>query len=66
MNYRPQMSDEMQLNIGDQVILESIWSDGWAQGYNLTTRERGTLAIAVLDSAPKLTPETGQRPIGYH
>ncbi|KAJ8327213.1 hypothetical protein QVD99_004936 [Batrachochytrium dendrobatidis] len=49
VNYEPQMTDEIRLTIGDQVILESVWSDGWAQAYNITSGERGTLAIATLD-----------------
>ncbi|KAL2914517.1 hypothetical protein HK105_205866 [Polyrhizophydium stewartii] len=50
IDYDPQMIDELRLRAGDQVLLESVWSDGWAHGYNITTGERGTLAIATLDA----------------
>ncbi|KAH9267133.1 hypothetical protein BSLG_007147 [Batrachochytrium salamandrivorans] len=58
VDYEPQMTDELRLVIGDQVILESVWSDGWAQAYNITSGERGTLAIATLDSASQTAPST--------
>ncbi|KAI8920479.1 hypothetical protein BC831DRAFT_506914 [Entophlyctis helioformis] len=48
VDYEPQMTDELRLTVGDQVILESVWSDGWAQAYNISTGERGTLALATL------------------
>jgi len=46
--YEPQMEDEVRLNVGEEVNLETIYNDGWARGTNLVTGVSGYLPMACL------------------
>ncbi|KAJ1345279.1 hypothetical protein BSLG_000793 [Batrachochytrium salamandrivorans] len=48
IDYKRQRQDELDLTIGDQVVLMSIWTDGWGQAYNLTTGEEGIMAALAI------------------
>ncbi|KAJ3104581.1 hypothetical protein HDU97_009093 [Phlyctochytrium planicorne] len=47
--YEPQMEDEVLLQHGDYVILETIYNDGWARGTNQGNRMFGYLPMACLE-----------------
>ncbi|KAJ3113034.1 hypothetical protein HDU96_003844, partial [Phlyctochytrium bullatum] len=46
--YEPQMGDEVLLQPGELVVLETIYNDGWARGTNQSTRMFGYLPLACL------------------
>ncbi|KAJ3106121.1 hypothetical protein HDU97_006938 [Phlyctochytrium planicorne] len=48
-DYDPVMPDELELRVGDIIILNMVHDDGWAHGTNLTTSESGMLPLAILD-----------------
>nr|KAJ3417247.1 hypothetical protein HK105_001060 [Polyrhizophydium stewartii] len=48
IDYEPRRLDELKVTIGDRIVIESLWGDGWCQAYNLTTGERGTMAVAAV------------------
>ncbi|KAJ3169334.1 hypothetical protein HK101_011491, partial [Irineochytrium annulatum] len=47
--YNPQMEDEVLLQPGEMVILETIYNDGWARGTNQTSNMFGYLPMACLE-----------------
>ncbi|KAJ1547792.1 hypothetical protein HK405_004912, partial [Cladochytrium tenue] len=63
-NYVPQLSDEVYLYVGDPVVLQCQFDDGWGFGLNLTTREEGSFPLACLatfaDAAAELISKSGQ------
>jgi hypothetical protein len=48
-NYVPNLSDEIYLYVGDKVILKTKFDDGWAVGYNMTTKQEGSFPLACVD-----------------
>ena len=40
------IKDEIVLQIGDDIILEQLFSDGYAKGTNLTLKMKGILPVA--------------------
>ncbi|KAJ3122224.1 hypothetical protein HK101_006618, partial [Irineochytrium annulatum] len=44
-DYSPTLKDELGLNIGDQVVLNRCFEDGWGRGSNLTTLKHGMFPI---------------------
>ncbi|KAI8851015.1 hypothetical protein BC829DRAFT_132664 [Chytridium lagenaria] len=48
-DYDPLMPDELELRVGDIIVLNMVHDDGWAHGTNLTTNESGMLPLAVLN-----------------
>ncbi|KAI9204593.1 uncharacterized protein BJ171DRAFT_98354 [Polychytrium aggregatum] len=47
-NYVPNLSDELYIYVGDTVIVKSSFDDGWAFGFNMTTKQEGTFPLACL------------------
>ncbi|KAJ3394324.1 hypothetical protein HDU92_007014 [Lobulomyces angularis] len=45
-NYVPNLSDEIYLYIGDPIIVKNKFDDGWALGYNMTTKQEGSFPLA--------------------
>ncbi|KAJ3067858.1 hypothetical protein HK102_007322 [Quaeritorhiza haematococci] len=45
-NYVPNLSDEIYLYVGDPVIVKTKFDDGWALGYNMTTKQEGSFPLA--------------------
>ncbi|KAJ3382035.1 hypothetical protein HDU92_004989 [Lobulomyces angularis] len=45
-NYVPNLSDEIYLYIGDPIIVKNSFDDGWALGYNMTTKMEGSFPLA--------------------
>jgi hypothetical protein len=46
--YSPQLIDEIQLNIGDVVIVKETFDDGWGSGLNITTESEGSFPLNCL------------------
>ncbi|KAJ3218929.1 hypothetical protein HDU67_003568 [Dinochytrium kinnereticum] len=62
-DYDPVVPDELELRIGDIVILNMVHDDGWAHGTNITTNESGMLPLAILqkdDTIPIPSPHAVQ------
>ncbi|KAI9351581.1 hypothetical protein DFJ73DRAFT_831286 [Zopfochytrium polystomum] len=47
-NFSPGLADEIELKVGDQVIVDEIHEDGWALGTNVSSGRSGMLPMAVL------------------
>ncbi|KAI9204113.1 uncharacterized protein BJ171DRAFT_128938 [Polychytrium aggregatum] len=47
-NYVPNLSDEIYIYVGDSVLVKNKFDDGWAFGYNLSTKQEGTFPLACL------------------
>lgn len=45
-NYVPNLQDEVYLYVGDPVIVKAKFDDGWALGFNLTTKQEGSFPLA--------------------
>ncbi|KAJ3104978.1 hypothetical protein HDU96_008755 [Phlyctochytrium bullatum] len=65
-NYVPNLSDELQLYVGDAVLVKCKFDDGWAYGMNMTTKEEGSFPLACLSGYAEPVDagyEGSQRPI---
>lgn len=51
--YPPQLTDELELNIGDIICLAIQFDDGWALGFNVTSGLKGAFPIVCITPAPK-------------
>lgn len=47
-DYIPNLPDELDLRVGDVVVLGCVYADGWGQGHNQTTGEDGALPLGLL------------------
>jgi hypothetical protein len=56
--YTPQLIDEIQLNIGDVVIVKERFDDGWGAGLNITTESEGSFPLNCLSN---LKPVDGSK-----
>ncbi|KAI8813199.1 hypothetical protein BJ742DRAFT_704841 [Cladochytrium replicatum] len=56
-NYVPNLNDEIYLYVGDPVIVKCKFDDGWAFGFNMTTKMEGCFPLACLAAY-----NGGQRP----
>ncbi|KAJ3151960.1 hypothetical protein HDU89_001603 [Geranomyces variabilis] len=56
--YSPKAPDEILVRLGDSVVLQKLWGDGWATGINTTTGHQGVLPLAALG----LEPDGSQAP----
>lgn len=45
-NYVPNLSDEVYLYVGDKIIVKCKFDDGWALGYNMSTKQEGSFPMA--------------------
>ena len=46
--YNPIIEDEIKLNIGDIILIQDIFNDGWVHGINCTTNTEGTFPVACI------------------
>lgn len=46
--YEKNLSDEIDLNHGDEVLIKEIFNDGWVRGINLSTGSTGTFPAACI------------------
>ncbi|KAJ3152654.1 hypothetical protein HDU86_005527 [Geranomyces michiganensis] len=67
--YSPKASDEILVRVGDSVVLQKLWGDGWATGINTTTGHQGVLPLAALglqpdgsQAPPSVQAKTGELP----
>lgn len=49
-NYVPNLSDEVYLYVGDKIIVKCKFDDGWAIGYNMSTKQEGSFPMACVNS----------------
>ncbi|KAJ3095542.1 hypothetical protein HDU97_006818 [Phlyctochytrium planicorne] len=49
--YHAQLDDEMELTIGDRVILKQSFPDGWGSGQNLRTNKEGVFPLSAIVAA---------------
>ncbi|KAL5033781.1 hypothetical protein RTP6_001699 [Batrachochytrium dendrobatidis] len=47
-DYEPCASDELRLRVGDSIVLDLLFNDGWAKGKNESTRQEGILPVACI------------------
>ncbi|OAJ37785.1 hypothetical protein BDEG_21777 [Batrachochytrium dendrobatidis JEL423] len=43
--YFPNLHDEIELHVGDHIIIKTIFDDGWAFGYNMVTKQEGSFPM---------------------
>jgi hypothetical protein len=46
--HTPEYIDEIELNLGDAVIIKESFDDGWAFGLNITTNNQGSFPLICL------------------
>ncbi|KAJ3213999.1 hypothetical protein HDU67_002226 [Dinochytrium kinnereticum] len=49
--YNAQLDDEMELGIGDRVLLRQSFPDGWGSGQNLRTGKEGVFPLSAIVAA---------------
>nr|KAJ3402555.1 hypothetical protein HK105_004264 [Polyrhizophydium stewartii] len=63
-DYSPNLFDELELHVGDNVIVKCKFDDGWAFGFNMSTKQEGSFPLACVaplttqrDTLPPLPPD---------
>ncbi|KAL2911264.1 DOMON domain-containing protein frrs1L [Polyrhizophydium stewartii] len=63
-DYTPNLFDELELHVGDNVIVKCKFDDGWAFGFNMSTKQEGSFPLACVaplttqrDTLPPLPPD---------
>ncbi|KAH9276362.1 hypothetical protein BASA83_001053 [Batrachochytrium salamandrivorans] len=46
--YFPNLHDEIELHVGDRVIIKTVFDDGWALGFNMVTKQEGSFPMECL------------------
>ncbi|ORX55250.1 hypothetical protein BCR36DRAFT_346886 [Piromyces finnis] len=46
--YNPMIEDEIKLNVGDIILIQDIFNDGWVHGINCTSNTEGTFPVACI------------------
>ncbi|KAJ3343283.1 hypothetical protein HDU93_009269, partial [Gonapodya sp. JEL0774] len=54
--YRSKGPDELDVRIGDEIMVEGVFPDGWAFGRNPTTGAQGVLPLIILEGAEYVMP----------
>ncbi|KAH9276363.1 hypothetical protein BASA83_001054 [Batrachochytrium salamandrivorans] len=49
-DYAANLFDELELHIGDNVIVKCKFDDGWAFGFNMSTKQEGSFPMACVAS----------------
>ncbi|KAJ3233419.1 hypothetical protein HDU81_002278 [Chytriomyces hyalinus] len=52
-NYYPTIEDELVAYIGDKILIQAEYDDGWAYGGNLRTMQEGFFPIGILGLGPR-------------
>ncbi|KAI8897288.1 hypothetical protein BC833DRAFT_565938 [Globomyces pollinis-pini] len=52
MDYTPVASDEVAMQVGDIVVLDLLFNDGWAKGKNHSNNQAGILPVACIEEIP--------------
>ncbi|RKO87550.1 hypothetical protein BDK51DRAFT_34767 [Blyttiomyces helicus] len=58
--FKPRLSDEAGLKLGDQIVIESVQAGGWAMILNLTTMESGLAPLAAIDAGKDFSRGSGE------
>jgi len=48
-NYKPSLSDEMNISKNDVIVVQEVFTDGWGLGKNLNTDKEGLLPLNCLN-----------------
>ncbi|KAJ3118866.1 hypothetical protein HDU96_007608 [Phlyctochytrium bullatum] len=48
--YKPRLEDELELAVGDQIVVNCAYEDGWGRGINLTTFHQGAFPLTCVTS----------------
>ncbi|KAI9103699.1 hypothetical protein DFS34DRAFT_667756 [Phlyctochytrium arcticum] len=56
--HSPERSDELDVSVGDGMLVEQVFKDGWAYGWNVRTGLRGMFPLTCFGIARRDTPET--------
>ncbi|KAJ3100253.1 hypothetical protein HDU97_002389 [Phlyctochytrium planicorne] len=54
--YEAELSDEMEVEVGDPILIESVFRDGWATGWNYRSQARGAFPLESVISLAFLGP----------
>ncbi|KAJ3196087.1 hypothetical protein HK101_010108 [Irineochytrium annulatum] len=46
--YTPRMADEMAIEVGDQILVEESFRDGWAKGWNYRNAQHGAFPLEAI------------------
>jgi len=64
--FQPELDDEIEINIDDQIFIEEIFADNWALGVNTTTNARGCFPLNIfLNPKSTLDNSRSQRTLSY-
>ncbi|KAJ3233414.1 Sorbin and SH3 domain-containing protein 1 [Chytriomyces hyalinus] len=55
-DFMPERPDEIKLRVGDEVVVNQEFDDGWAFGVNITTNEEGNFPLDCLSSYTEPPP----------
>ncbi|KAJ3093450.1 Sorbin and SH3 domain-containing protein 2 [Physocladia obscura] len=59
--FAPQNGDEVALRVGDRVLLKHEYDDGWAYGFNTSTKNEGILPLDCLASRDEISSTARRR-----
>ncbi|KAJ3045940.1 hypothetical protein HDV00_006206 [Rhizophlyctis rosea] len=48
-DYVPLLGDEVSIRVGDRVLVEQVFADGWGYGWNVRSRARGMFPMGCLE-----------------
>jgi len=64
--FQPELDDEIEVNIDDQIFIEEIFADNWALGVNTSTNARGCFPLNIfLNPKSTLDNSRSQRTLSY-
>jgi len=64
--FQPELDDEIEINIDDQIYIEEIFADNWALGVNTATNARGCFPLNIfLNPKSTLDNSRSQRTLSY-
>ncbi|TPX55167.1 hypothetical protein CcCBS67573_g09500, partial [Chytriomyces confervae] len=63
-DFLPERPDEIKLRVGDEVVVNQEFDDGWAFGVNITTNEEGNFPLDCLSSytEPQASVASSKKP----
>ncbi|KAJ3264187.1 Sorbin and SH3 domain-containing protein 2 [Chytriomyces hyalinus] len=63
-DFVPERPDEIKLRVGDEVVVNQEFDDGWAFGVNITTNEEGNFPLDCLSSytEPQASVASSKKP----
>ncbi|KAJ3010047.1 hypothetical protein HKX48_007606 [Thoreauomyces humboldtii] len=61
--HTPARPDELAVHVGDSMVVQRLWGDGWATALNTTTGHEGVVPLAVLGMS-EAPADSGSTPSG--